>query len=1089
MNLFKKSIYPIFLSLISCVLFFTNYKPATFLIGWDNLLPEFNIGLDIQRNLTGVWQDYRGLGLIDGQSHIANLIHSFFIFGLTFVLPQASIRFFVNIFLHFLGGLGMYYLAKKYHTKNLAFLSALFYMFNIGTIQQFFAPFEGFSFQFAFLPWLFLTGINFIEQRSKKSLLVFFITSILSTPQAFVPTTFITTTLTLFSLIFMTKNKKSFLKLLTVFFIANSFWLLPYLYSIPYNSPNILNSHINQFSSEEMFLYNKVHGDLNNVLSLKGFMIDSIEYDTNKKSNVYFMDAWRNHVSSIPYKTISIIFIGITFLGIISVLKSKNKTQYPFLFILLTSGFFRATNTPILEQINTALRSAFPIFAESFRFPFTKFIITFVFSFSFLFLEGILALVKQNTLKQKVLLLCILASIIFIAYPAFLGNFFSPLLKVHVPKEYKLLFSYFNSIDENKRIALLPAHTFWPWHYRTWGQRGSGFLWFGLKQPILERAFDQWSKYNEQFYNEFSYALNTKDQALLNTVLQKYDVSYLLVDGYLQDILLKPSIDYSTLRNFLDTNPHVSKQKEFGKILIYKKNTSTSPVYSLEAKTLKVNPLFSFKREDSLSPQNYIEASRYNVSYLFSSLASVNSQDNLDFEVTQNTKSLTFAPRTKTGNVTKNQLLEIPSLFESEFLLPVSVKITDGKLVLTPTLGTIYINNQSILIREDPLILEPDFIFQPEKIVFKDTHQEVDGKSQSFVYLLNNKTNSITLEDKNGRKETLTIDTTEIKRQPILLALPDSLKTIQIRVEKIKSNLTSVDIVKNKAYVLQKNKSELNSYKSKDSYARITPQGNTLVFEAKSDNNQLMFYNNNLFHQGTYILLAKTKYISGIPLSFYFDNYPSVGSDLEIRFPKNTPVATIVIPKSQEYGQGYAFHFIIKSMGTEIAKSTIDSFDLFPFPQKTLVHMRFVNASYNQNHVQSNKMPVKFNKQNLFTYTLPGCCKPSYIVLSQAYDEGWKAYQITNKSFVMLNSLQHLFPFLFGSEIKEHVTVNGWSNGWFIGNWKLEIGNSQVVLVYLPQYLEYIGFALIIFTATVLWKFGDWSSNGLPKAAQNRLSG
>lgn len=42
-------------------------------------MPEFNIGLNLKRQLMGVWQDYRGLGLYDGMVHSANLIHTLFI--------------------------------------------------------------------------------------------------------------------------------------------------------------------------------------------------------------------------------------------------------------------------------------------------------------------------------------------------------------------------------------------------------------------------------------------------------------------------------------------------------------------------------------------------------------------------------------------------------------------------------------------------------------------------------------------------------------------------------------------------------------------------------------------------------------------------------------------------------------------------------------------------------------------------------------------------------------------------------------------------------------------------------------------------
>ncbi len=62
---------------VSLLLFVTNCTPGTYLIGWDNTVPEFNLELNFQRILHGVWQDYRGLGTLDGMAHSANIVHWF----------------------------------------------------------------------------------------------------------------------------------------------------------------------------------------------------------------------------------------------------------------------------------------------------------------------------------------------------------------------------------------------------------------------------------------------------------------------------------------------------------------------------------------------------------------------------------------------------------------------------------------------------------------------------------------------------------------------------------------------------------------------------------------------------------------------------------------------------------------------------------------------------------------------------------------------------------------------------------------------------------------------------------------------------
>jgi hypothetical protein len=67
------------LILVSFLLFLTNYKPDSYLIGWDTIMPEFNFPLNFKRSLFSLWQDYRGLGTVDGLSHAANLMHTFYL--------------------------------------------------------------------------------------------------------------------------------------------------------------------------------------------------------------------------------------------------------------------------------------------------------------------------------------------------------------------------------------------------------------------------------------------------------------------------------------------------------------------------------------------------------------------------------------------------------------------------------------------------------------------------------------------------------------------------------------------------------------------------------------------------------------------------------------------------------------------------------------------------------------------------------------------------------------------------------------------------------------------------------------------------
>ena len=61
---------------------------------------------------------------------------------------------------------------------------------------------------------------------------------------------------------------------------------------------------------------------------------------------------------------------------------------------------------------------------------------------------------------------------------------------------------YFDEQDRYGRVLHLPIHSFWGWVTYSWdnrvGYQGAGFLWFGIKQPLIDREFDRWNIANEQ---------------------------------------------------------------------------------------------------------------------------------------------------------------------------------------------------------------------------------------------------------------------------------------------------------------------------------------------------------------------------------------------------------------------------------------------------------------------------------------------------------------------------------------------------------------------------------------------------------------
>lgn len=576
-----------------------NISPSTFLIGWDNLLPEFNIFLNIKRSIFSVWQN-EALGFITGNANAADLPRQIMLLPLTALLPLNLVRQ-VYIFLQlFIGVSGTYFLIKsliryKDPILNLIIplIGALFYLFNLATIQTFYAPFEPFITHYAFLPWLLFSALLLIANKSRKSILTFIIVNILAIPQSQVPTIFF---VYLFSLCFFllviileTRRREillSSIKIILFTLIINSFWLLPFLYFVFSNSNVTFLAKINQMGTQTVFLQNKEYGDLGDVILLKGFWFNNV--DLNTKGHFELMLApWRQHlsgwVSTIGYLLFSIILIGFV------LVKRSKPFIMPFSALLVLAITMLATNTPPFSWIDYVFRQI-PLFNEVFRFPFTKFSILAALTYSFFFSIGtgsIITFLSNRFRTKGVNLLMPLLVILILIYmfPIFRGKLFYERERINLLPDYGKLFKYFSIISPTERVANFPAQTLWGWNYYKWGYGGSGFLWYELPQPVLDRAFDVWSRQSENYYWEISYALYTKNPALFEKVLKKYNVSYLILDKNVMSVDSESSLYVTELQEILRNLADIKKDKSFGKIEVYK----LPQISSLKIANAKVN--------------------------------------------------------------------------------------------------------------------------------------------------------------------------------------------------------------------------------------------------------------------------------------------------------------------------------------------------------------------------------------------------------------------------------------------------------------------------------------------------------------------
>ncbi|MCX6706266.1 MAG: hypothetical protein NTV24_04170, partial [Candidatus Woesebacteria bacterium] len=544
-----------------------------------------------------------------------------------------------------LGPLGVYFFLnyvfrreKEGLVTNLAaFLGAMAYLLNLATLQHFFLPFEMFTTQYAFLPWLFLFALKFLREKRKKYLLAFAVLTIISGPQAYAATLFYAYFGALIIFVLAYRFKRG-LVLILVCLLLNLYWLLPNAYSIVRQSETVINSRINRLFSPEAEIRSLDFSDVSDVLIHKSFLFDWRVFDFQNNKFTNLMEAWNNYLSQKYVILILYTISSFSILGLIWGLVKRDKVVFSLSLVFLYSLFFLTGS----HYINNSL------LRETLRMPFTKFSIIFLFAMSFFFGYIFFKLFRRAWLGTA-LTLIVSGGLIFSVWPMFQGKLVSSVVKTDVPTEYFELFNWFK--DKPGRIASLPLNTLWGWDYHSWKYEGSGFLTYGLPNPLLVRDFDRWSPYNETFYAESSTRLYANDNESFERTLRKYQVKYLLLDGSIINPGGSENISFNISNN-------IKEVQKFGFLTVYETNfdsgdnfISTPPSY------ISVNADLTYSQIDPVYQKygDYIEDEN-GVGYPF-----VNFDPRGPVSITSNSSDLIFENKAANSKVTlpiKDKIVE-----------------------------------------------------------------------------------------------------------------------------------------------------------------------------------------------------------------------------------------------------------------------------------------------------------------------------------------------------------------------------------------------------------------------------------------------
>jgi hypothetical protein len=1014
----------ILLGILEAILVIHTYKPGTFVVGWDNMFPEFDFALNFKRTLTSVWQEYRGLGYEDGMSHAANLPHFFAIFLLSFVFKLNQLRYAYIFLTHLAGGVGIFYLLSYLFNKKRApamrthiasFTGALVYQYCLATIQIYYLPFEPFITHFAFLPWLFLSIISFLDKPSRRGLIIVTALSFLSSSQAHVPTVFIVYAISmaffLFSYLLLNGKKKllSIALVILVSFTSNAYWGIPFLFATTKNAYIIANSKNNEMGTDDIFLQNHQYGDIINTALEKSVSLDFVQYNHETQTREYMMKYWKQYLDK-PFVVFLALLLAIGIvLGILGILIRKEKDFVPFVLVFFLALFMIGNNIPILASLSEALRTYIPLFHNVFRFVYTKFFVLYAFSSSIFFAYLIFILCSFFRGKKRVFQIGILgiitAGMVYYSLPSWQGYFLHPQLRVTIPKEYFDLFSYLKTLDESARIAILPAPWYWSWTQYRWGVIGSGFTWFGIKQPTLDRAFDPWSNTNENFYWEVSQALSTGSPEKLDSVLHKYAVSYLLYDD---NIIFpdKPAGALSSLafttQNSLSSSIHLVNT--FGKIRLYSvtpANTANSFV-SETASLPNIQPLTTYTDDDQ-SKTAYMsdEGAAPDIYYPFRTLFTGKSVEKRTFTVERTDAYIDFIqeiPKSLNG-----YYFSIPYL-EPNTLLGVKNAETNAPTEFFPAL---FLGNEKI-----------------------------------YSYSATNRGNT-------------------------LVRIPNQYsQRLTVRIPLTKGYYSYDSTLWNDFSQVEKSCDPFRS----GTYTRTLSTVGTqkkLHFTSINSSNCINFYFPYLPQKLSYLLTVTSSHTIGKGFFLGIISDQTKRTFEETTFPGSiTPGKTkatetlssysFVIPPLEQSSLGYSIVLDNTSIGPVPSINDLYQVTIDQIPYPILMNLQAIKPSFGS---ISPSVTTEFTKPNLVFHPYSSAywintksTTDNTTVLWQGYNPGWKLYRVDNNSF-----LKNSFPFFFAESVDHHVMINNWANGWIDDTPQ----GSSYSLFFLPQLYEWIGFILL----------------------------
>jgi hypothetical protein len=1079
------------LHLAILAIFLTNFSFDRFFIGWDAINPELNYGLNFHRSFFAGWQENYGVGALTGHGFAALLPHTLISFLISLITPIWANRQIVTFLCLYVGALGMYVLMEKIlkelvankmdNQKHLltvlpwvSLAASFFYLFNLATIQIFFIQLEAFIFHYAGLPWMFLTLILFIEKPSKKNAFFLFLTNFIFSVQAFVPSLFVSYigAVVLFMVVVLISKRpfvKTFRNLLTTAFIifcANAYWFLVFAYYTLFKSSSFLTAYNNLISTPDFVDKSAKYGDFKSVALLKSFFLDGYQYKE------YMFQPWLNHFQIPVVQGIGYAFFAVICLGVVlGILKSKAwKIRGMFLFSVFFFANIAISTFPFSLLIQS-LQKISPTFAQAFRTSFSKFGLGLGFSYSVFFGIGVFLVLQflnrfiPRKLFLRALTVIVLICLVYYGSPIFQGNFLYKNLKVKIPSSYQEMIHYFNTQPDG-RIADFPQDCAEGWSTYNWGYLGSGFLWYGIKQPILARTFDVWSHTNEQYYWEILTALQQQDFPLADQILQKYNVRWIVYDENKVHCRNNDALLYSDkFLDFLKSAPNyaISQRWDEGTqkpITVFERKNEASQSFLFTVQDPEnIGPEVEWLNADRayMSEGNYFSDAQkpYDAFYPFRSLFSRRNPDEKKL-ITEETTDF-FILREMLPDHQKQ--LQVPSLAKMGARIPIQLSLGTDQISVVAALPQIFIDTARI--STDPSFdIKTSLNFNQNKDlqIFLNGKEVLNKNGKYESTLAINTDNTLLILNQNNQ----TLFKWQSKNDPefnqfisketdyVLQDTAQGTHLLTVKVPKISS--LEKDFTANKELLQylpvpcgQTNSSDDNKYEishsTDNSYIRMISQQSSQCLRIPLED---------LAHDQGYLAEITLRKNSGLDPRLQFGTYSQsflIDSYLTNRyslFEKHT----FLLPPTSTLEQGYIFSLQNSASTSQVSSNDIQEFKITPFPYSFLESLRVSATKEKGNSTQSSSLlsNIQHPNETVYFVTVNNSSPTSTdqnLVLSQDFDSGWIALKMDS----------------FHSQLLSSRKMNSWQN-----SWQLPSGQYKVMIFYWPELLTILGFAFLIST-------------------------